>query len=161
MNLILPTFEVVRDLHDVVLGLSGGMPGIRIEADIHRAVERPVTHTVYVESYDIDTICALLIDSIARYHGFVDGNKRTALMTAVFTYRVNGVHFRATATMNKEFDALVMWVVKKKPEIRQIQERLQHLRGKYEVSTIPSFNTMFAAFMAMRKKKEQARKNKR
>ena len=86
----------------------------------------------YQDDYDLDTLCALLIDSLARYHGFKDGNKRTALMTAVYTYKLNGVHFEASKKMNQDFDDLVMWVVTKKPKIEMIRERLKRLRQLYE-----------------------------
>jgi prophage maintenance system killer protein len=99
-----------------------------------------------------------MIDSIARYHGFNDGNKRTALMTTLFTYRKNGVHFKATMTMNKKFDALVMWTVKKKPEIPEIEQRLRKLREEFEISTEQSPANMFRAFLKMRGRKQSRTK---
>ncbi|MEK7059736.1 MAG: type II toxin-antitoxin system death-on-curing family toxin [Patescibacteria group bacterium] len=147
------------EIHDVVLDVSGGRAGIHIENDIHRAAERPMTYIQYVNEFDIDTICAILIDSIARYHGFEDGNKRTALMTAIFTYRVNGVHFKATATMNKQFDALVMWVVKKKPGVSEIEKRLQKLRSRFEVDTEQPVSNMFLSFARMRLRKEATKRS--
>ena len=154
MNLVTPTFDMIVEMHEVVLQVSGGRQGIHVESDIHRAVERPLTYAHYVENYDIDTLCALLISSIARYHGFNDGNKRTALMTGIFTYRINNVHFKPTMTMNKDFDALVMWVVKKKPEIEAISDRLIKLRSKHEIPEAKSATSLFLAFMKMRARKE-------
>jgi death-on-curing protein len=110
---------------------SGGRPGIHKESLIHSAVSRPESYTQYVDSYDLDTICALLIDSIARYHGFNDGNKRTALMTALLTYKLNGVSFRATKKLNLDFEELVLWVVKEKPEIETISEKLKEIKGPH------------------------------
>lgn len=76
------------------------------------------------------------------------------MMTAIFTYRINGVHFKPTMTMNKEFDALVMWVVKKKPEIPEIEERLQKLRDKFEVATEQPIVNMLISFVKMRLRKD-------
>lgn len=52
-------------------------------------------------------------------------------MIAFYTYRLNGVHFRATEDMNMGFDVLVMWVVTQKPTIKKIKLRLAELRTKH------------------------------
>ena len=131
MNIILPDRETVDIVHEAVLAVSGGRPGVHNGQMIEKALTRPLTFTQYVDDYSLDTICALLIDSIARYHGFSDGNKRTALMTAIFTYRVNGVHFDSSEAMNRDFDELIMWVVTHKPDIADITEKLEQLRKVY------------------------------
>jgi hypothetical protein len=56
--------------------------------------------------------------------------------------------------MNKEFDALVMWVVKKKPEIEDIENRLVKLRDKYEIPSAQPVANLVTAFMRMRARKE-------
>lgn len=144
----------MNDIHDTVLMVSGGRPGVHVASDIHRAIERPMTYASYRDEYDIDTVCALLIDSIARYHGFNDGNKRTALMTAILTYRINEIHFKATDSMNEEFDALVMWVVNHKPEVEEIEERLKSLRKTHEIGGEQSIATLFNSFVSMLVKKQ-------
>lgn len=145
MNIILPDRETVDLLHEMVLDLTGGKPGVHDEKLIQGAIERPVTYVQYVDEYDIDTVCALLLDSIARNHGFRDGNKRTALLAAVFTYRVNKVHFRANDKMNTDFDDLVMWIVNSKPKIDKIVTKLKALRVLHEGKK-DSWSTHFTAF---------------
>ena len=154
-NLYLPTYEMVVEIHDIVLEASGGKAGVHVKSDILRAIERPMTYTAYVDEYDIDTICAVLIDSIARYHGFKDGNKRTALMTAMLTYRINGFHYAATVEMNKDFDELVMWVVRQKPEIAEVEQQLKTLREHHKSNSEQSFKDMILSFIKMRLKKEK------
>lgn len=132
MTIKLPDENVVIELHDIVLMVSPGRPGIHDMNQVHAAVQRPLTYTQYVSEYDLDTVCALLIDSIARNHGFKDANKRTSLMTAIFTYRVNDVHFKATTEMNIDFDNLIMWVVLEKPLIDEVIVRLRQLRNRHE-----------------------------
>ncbi len=112
---------------------------------IKSAVKRPESYVHYIENYDIDTICAVLIDSIARYHGFKDGNKRTALMASIYTYKLNKVHFTATKEMNQDFDKLVMWVVTEKPSIEDICKRLKKLRKLYG-SKEQSWRAILTAF---------------
>jgi death-on-curing family protein len=147
MTYILPDVESVELLHETVLAFSAGKAGIHDYKLIESAVKRPASYVHYVDDYDIDTICALLIDSLARYHGFKDGNKRTALMTAVYTYKLNDVHFMASKKMNQDFDALVMRVVTKKPEIEEIRQRLRELRGLY-AGKEQSWYEIFRAFVS-------------
>ena len=147
MDIVLPDRESIELMHEAVLLYSGGKSGVHEEKLILSAIQRPATYVQYVDEYDLDTICALLIDSVARYHGYKDGNKRTALMTAIFTYKVNGVHFKATAAMNVDFDELVMWVVNSKPEIDEISDRLKSLRKLHEGNE-ETWAAVLAAFVS-------------
>jgi death on curing protein len=82
----LPTEGLIKHLHDAILEISGGRPGIRDETVIHAAINRPKTYLAYHDDYDLHTICAVILESISRNHGFVEGNKRTELMSALLTY---------------------------------------------------------------------------
>lgn len=132
MDIRLPDTDTVEALHEIILEASSGRSGIHDRSLVVRAIERPSTYIHYVDDYDIDTVCALLADGIARYHGFNDGNKRTALMTVIFTYKLNDIDFQATDEMNIDFDEFVMWIVREKPSIDQITERLKELRSTHE-----------------------------
>jgi len=129
------------NIHEIILSISGGKAGIHDSERIKAAVQRPSTYTQYTD-YDLDTICALLIDSIARGHGFKDGNKRTALMTAVFTYRINRVQFNPNEQMNRDFDELVMSVVLEKPSVKEITQKLQKVRSVHETKGVTWKNFM-------------------
>ncbi len=154
MQLYLPSYETIVDIHDIILGLTDGKPGIHIKNDILRAIERPKTYVSYLDDYGIDTVCAVLLDSISRYHGFNDGNKRTALMTTIFTYRVNGVYFGSGLKMNEELDELVIWVVTKKPEISKIEKSLKKLRRVFEVENKEPLATLMSNYQKMRNSKK-------
>ncbi len=145
MEIILPDRESIELLHEAVMMFSGGRPGIHSENLILSAIGRPLTHADYNEDFTLDEICAVLIDAIARNHGYNDGNKRTALMTAFYTYRMNGVHFKATEAMNVDFDELVMWVVNEKPTVKEITARLKELRVTHE-GYQESWGPILAAF---------------
>lgn len=145
-SIYIPVLDDVEELHEVVLLISGGKDGIHDRKLLISAIERPATYIGYQEEYDVDTICALLIDSLARYHGFRDGNKRTALMTAIWTYRLNDVHFTATDSMNTDFDNMVMWVVTEKPEIDDIASKLKELRKLYECDSKANWRDIFTSF---------------
>lgn len=100
--------EMIMELHDAVLDISGGRPGVLVENVIDAAVHRPKTYLSYHEDCDIHTVCAVLLDSIARNHAFVEGNKRTGLMTAILTYELNGVTFQKSADRTNDFEDLVL-----------------------------------------------------
>jgi death-on-curing protein len=139
MQIYLPIYEIIVDLHDAILETSGGRPGILNENVIHAAVARPKTFLSYHEDCDLHTVCAVLLDSLARNHAFVEGNKRTGLMTAILTYELNGIALNMSADRNKEYEELVLWVVLEKPEIVEIAERLKSLTQKYQSNVISKF----------------------
>lgn len=130
-EIYLPTSPIVEGLHDAVLDVSGGAHGVLHPEMIKGAIERPKTYMAYSDEYDLHTVCALLLDSLARHHTFNDGNKRTALMTIIFTYRVNSVYLEFSLFMNKDYEKLVLWVVKEKPSIDEITQKLRRLTEKY------------------------------
>jgi death-on-curing family protein len=131
MKVVLPIYEVIVTLHDTVLETSGGRPGIHNESAIHGAVARPKTYLGYNPDCDLHTVCAVLLDSIARNHGFKDGNKRTGLMTTLYTYRINGVYLKFNLMMNKDYEELVLWVVIQKPDIPETAKKLRELTDRY------------------------------
>src|SRR4051812_30321259 len=114
MLIYLPTEDDIMSLHDVVLEQSGGRAGILDNKVISAAVSRPLTYISYFPDSTVHTVCAVLLDSLARNHAFVEGNKRTGLMTVLFTYSLNGIDIDERADKGKEFENLVLWVVMQK-----------------------------------------------
>jgi len=131
MQIKIPSYEVVLELHDIVLEESGGRKGVLHPNVIDGALGRPLNYMAY-ETHDLHTICSLLLDSLARNHAFVEGNKRTALITVLYTYRLNDVYLSFTDMTNEDFEKLVLWVVKSKPSIPKIEEKLKKLITKYQ-----------------------------
>lgn len=134
--ILLPIHESIVGLHDVVLDISGGKPGIRDNNLILGAVDRPKTYLSYADNCTLHTVCAVLLDSVARNHAFVEGNKRTGLMTIIYTYRINGYYLSFNLFMNKEYEELALDVVLKKLSIDEIAGRLQRLADKYKKAGI-------------------------
>ena len=141
-RIYLPIYELIIDLHEGILEISGGRPGIRDESAVHAAVARPKTYLSYHPECDIHTVCAVLLDSVARNHAFVEGNKRTGLLTAIVTYELNGVVLKRSADRHKEFENLVIWVVLEKPSIEEIAAKLKKLVGKYREGKVSRFITL-------------------
>jgi death-on-curing protein len=137
-QIVLPTREDVLLLHDLVLAATKGRPGILHDHHIDGALQRPFTYMQY-EKIDLHTVAALLIDSFSRNHAFNDGNKRTALITAIYTYAINGLFLEYSKEMNLAFEDLALRVVKQKPEIAEIWGKLSELCDRYQRGTLGSF----------------------
>lgn len=132
MDVLLPSYDDIIELHEAVISVAGGAAGVLNKHYIEAALNRPVTYAQYSE-YTLHTVCAIILDSIARIHAFSDGNKRTALTSMIFTYNLNGVSLDYTLLMNDEFEDIVMWVVESKPGIEQIEEYLQKLVKEFGI----------------------------
>ena len=70
------TYEALLEVHDMVLAVSGGMPGVKDEGLIRSPVEFISEGQYYPTFADKLTH---LVYSLIKNHGFNDGNKRTAL----------------------------------------------------------------------------------
>ena len=91
MTLYLALDEVLR-LHDLLIKEFGGAPGVRDHGLIESALLRPQT------GYYADLIeeAAALWESLAMYHGFIDGNKRVAYACLELFLQMNGADVSAT-----------------------------------------------------------------
>lgn len=81
-------------VHDRQISRHGGATGLRdrglLESGTARALNR-ASHDETASHYDIAAAYAF---GLAKAHAFVDGNKRTAFVTAVTYLRLNGLEFR-------------------------------------------------------------------
>ena len=82
--------EVVLALHDEQLAAHGGLAGIRDRGAVESALARPRNLAAYEACDDVARLAAAYAYGIARNHGFADGNKRTALVTADLFLMLNG-----------------------------------------------------------------------
>lgn len=81
--------NVVYAIHDRQLAEHGGGDGIRDRGIIELALGRPQNLLSYAEP-DGAALAAAYAFGIARNHGFVDGNKRTAWIVARLFLADNG-----------------------------------------------------------------------
>ena len=83
----------IKMLHAESLKYFGGAPGIRDEGLLESALARPRNKWLYDQSKSIFELAASYGFGLAKNHAFIDGNKRTALLSArAFLFR-NGFHF--------------------------------------------------------------------
>jgi death on curing protein len=83
-------------LHDRLLAVDGGAPGVRSPALLESALARPRQLYAYGESPDIVDLAAAYTFGIIRNHPFVDGNKRTGFVIGVLFLELNGYRFTAS-----------------------------------------------------------------
>ncbi len=85
--------SVVYAIHDRQLAQHGGLPGIRDAGAVESALARPQNLAAYGEPHAYD-LAAAYAWGLARNHGFSDGNKRTAWVTARLFLADNGCRLR-------------------------------------------------------------------
>ncbi len=84
--------SVVLAIHDRQLAEHGGADGIRDPRLVESALARPVNLAPYGEP-DAAELAAACAWGLARNHGFIDGNKRTAWVVARLFLADNGYGF--------------------------------------------------------------------
>lgn len=92
--------EVVLAIHEHQLVEHGGAGGVRDPAAIEAALARPANLAAY-GAPDAADLAAAHAFGLARNHGFVDGNKRTAWVVARVFLEDNGhqLHFDVTGAI--------------------------------------------------------------
>lgn len=81
-------------IHEALLREHGGAGGVRDEGLLDSALNRPVNKWHYGET-DLAVLAAAYAFGIAKNHGFVDGNKRTAFTAAALFLALNGLELDA------------------------------------------------------------------
>ena len=111
-------------IHDRVIEETGGMLGVREENLLQSIAHRPKTAFGDVERFpDVFTKAAVYLESIATYHVFLDGNKRTALSSAAIFLHLNGFEtsfpvenaerfMLAVAQRQRSLEEIVAWLKK-------------------------------------------------
>lgn len=88
--------EDVLAFHDESLSEHGGAEGIRDASALESALARPKNRLAYSDSRPtLYQFAAAYAYGIARSHAFVDGNKRTALITAFTFLALHGIEITA------------------------------------------------------------------
>lgn len=81
--------SVINAIHDRQLAEHGGSEGVRDLGAIESALARAINVALY-EDADAADLAAAFAHGLAKNHGFVDGNKRTAWIAARLFLLDNG-----------------------------------------------------------------------
>jgi death on curing protein len=114
------TRQMIVAIHDEQLAIHGGASGLRDEAMLDTALDRPKNRWA-CEPAELAELAAAYAFRIARNHPFVDGNKRTSLLALYTFLGVNGVDFDvpeaqaaamvlAVAAREVNEDGLTRWI---------------------------------------------------
>lgn len=86
------TLQEVVELHNRVIGLYGGMPGIRDRGRLESSLAQPMTAVFGSERFPtLPAKAAAYCFFIVRNHPFLDGNKRTGFLAGLHFLLVNGI----------------------------------------------------------------------
>ncbi|RWR04659.1 type II toxin-antitoxin system death-on-curing family toxin [Paenirhodobacter populi] len=80
-------------IHDRQISRHGGVPGLRDMALLELGCVQPMDLAACMEADNASVVAAYALD-LSKTHAFVDGNKRTAFVTALTFRRLNGLGFR-------------------------------------------------------------------
>jgi len=86
--------SVIITIHDRQISRHGGAPGLRDRGLLEAGAARALNHAAHNPKAPHTTIAAAYAFGLAKAHAFVDGNKRTAFVTAVTYLRLNDLIFR-------------------------------------------------------------------
>lgn len=119
-----PSLEEVIYIYSEVIERTGGQAAISEEKVLENVLAKPLVQFEGEELYpDLFTKAAVLLYSMIASRPFVDGNKRMALLCALFILRTNGYHLvtsqdsivetiLGTANGRYHVDHLVNWFKK-------------------------------------------------
>ena len=87
------TKRMVLAIHDEAVAMFGGTAGLRDEGLPESAMSRPQNHHSYDGDATLFDLAAALCHGICKNHPFLDGNKRTALLSGRAFLFLNGHAF--------------------------------------------------------------------
>lgn len=105
-------------IHSEIIDKTGGLHGLRDANLLVSAVERPKTSFGGKEVFNtVFEKAAACFESLAKYHVFVDGNKRTAIVASARFLHINDFELAAT---NEEVEDFVLKTIVKGLEVKEI-----------------------------------------
>jgi death-on-curing protein len=120
--------DSVREIHAEALKQFGGLNGVRDENLLASAVLAPQSTFGGRSPYaGVVEVAAAYLYYICRNHPFLDGNKRTAMMTAIVFLRLNGIEPKPDS---ERWEKLMLDVAASKLDRDQTTQRLRKLLKK-------------------------------
>jgi death-on-curing protein len=90
------TRQMILAIHDEAIVVFGGLPGIRDMALLDSAMDRPKNLLADGDTPSLFDLAAALCCGMVKNHPFLDGNKRTGLLSARAFLFLNGQVFEPT-----------------------------------------------------------------
>lgn len=135
MNYIIyPTYDDLLDKHNEVIRKSGGTMGVFNENLLRGFIEF-IQNDVYYPSFEEKL--THLVFSIAKNHGFCDGNKRTAIIAGAFFLELNAFDQFIVDAFIQNMEGVILLTVQgliDKDQLRQMINDFIH-NGKMSEET--------------------------
>jgi death-on-curing protein len=96
--------EAVDLIHEISLREFGGADGVRDETAFESALAQPI-HEYFYRNADLFEIAAAYAFHLAQNQPFIDGNKRTGLLSALNFLATNGIV--ADKPADEFYDAMI------------------------------------------------------
>ena len=110
--------EEILVIHSEIIDKTGGLHGLRDAVLFGSIIERPKTSFGGKELFKtVFEKASAYFESLAKYHVFIDGNKRTAIAASARFLYLNNFEFTVT---NKEVENFVLKIIVEKLEIKKI-----------------------------------------
>lgn len=94
-------------VHDQIIELSGGLPGTKDKGQIESVLEHIKNDDYYPT---LEEKLNHLVFSVAKFHCFTDGNKRSAIALGAYFLEINGYDWLVNRFI-RELENIVVWVV--------------------------------------------------
>jgi death-on-curing protein len=116
--------------HQQTVRVFGGSDGLRDQTLVESALARPRAAFGDYQAYpDVSSKAAILLEGLIKNHGFVDGNKRTAVIVMIIFLGRNGHRVTASkkllvdlavgvASNKLDFDQILAWLKKHTKKIK-------------------------------------------
>ncbi len=98
--------EHAIQLHDRIIEISGGLPGIKDCGQLDSVLEHIQVDNYYLEMEDKLTH---LVFSLVKFHCFMDGNKRSGIALGAYFLELNGYAWMVCHFI-REMENIVVWV---------------------------------------------------
>lgn len=122
------SLDEILYIHQEEIRISGGEPNIREPNGVEACAEAPKASFGGDFLYDLFEMAAAYITCLTMRHPFVDGNKRTALASALTFLYLNG--YSIEETYDEQLADLVVDYVTKKVDQKELANTLKNLSGK-------------------------------
>jgi death-on-curing protein len=117
------TAEEILVIHARIIDKTGGSHGVREVKLLASIIERPkATFDAKELHTGIYSKAAVLCEALVNYHVFVDGNKRTAFVSAARFMAINGYAFKVS---NTEIEDVMVGIAEKRLLIEAVTEWIQ------------------------------------
>lgn len=111
--------EDILVLHSFAISETGGSYGVRQPEILKSIIHKPQSQFGGKDLYKgVFKKAAVLLEAIANYHVFVDGNKRTSFMVTARFLHINGYEIAAA---NKDVENTVVAVATKEINIEELE----------------------------------------